>query len=222
MQGFFVTGTDTEIGKTWCSVGLIARLQQEGQRVAAMKPIASGCELTEAGLRNDDAMKLQAQSDLQLSYEQVNPYAFEPAIAPHIAAEQAGVTISATAIAEHCQELSRLGDSVVVEGVGGWLVPLGEELSVADLAVTLELPVILIVGLRLGCINHALLTAEAIRAHGCRLAGWIANSVQPDMERQIENVDAIARRIGAPLLGHIPHMAELNASQIASYLSLPQ
>ncbi|MGM0594145.1 MAG: dethiobiotin synthase [Pseudomonadota bacterium] len=222
MRGFFVTGTDTEIGKTWCSVGLIARLQREGLRVAAMKPVASGCESTPEGLRNDDALRLWRQSGLPFRYEQVNPYAFAPAIAPHIAAETAGIEIEIPSIADTCKELSKDSDCVVVEGVGGWRVPLNRRDEVANLAAALRLPVILVVGLRLGCINHALLSAEAIRARGCRLAGWIANSVTPQMAQQQSNIDAIDQRIGAPLLGVVPHQADLDPERLADALKLPE
>lgn len=222
MNGFFVTGTDTEIGKTWCSLGLIARLQQEGYTVSAMKPVASGCDRTAEGLRNDDALKLQAQASTQLPYDRVNPYAFEPAIAPHIAAAEAGVAIEPQSIVERCAELSSKSDYCVVEGVGGWQVPLGDNTSVAGLAAALGLPVILVVGLRLGCINHALLSAESIRASGCRLAGWIANNVTPEMERQEGNIQAIGQRIDAPLLGVVPYMQGLSAATVATHLDLPE
>lgn len=222
MKGFFVTGTDTEIGKTWCSVTLIARLQREGLRVAAIKPVASGCATTPEGLRNDDALRLWQQCGLPFRYEQVNPYAFAPAIAPHIAAEEAGIEIEISPIRDTCEELSRNSDCVVVEGVGGWRVPLNRREEVADLAAALGLPVILVVGLRLGCINHALLSAGAIRARGCRLAGWIANSVTPQMAQQQSNIDAIEQRIGAPLLGVVPHHDDLDPERLADALRLPE
>jgi dethiobiotin synthetase len=221
MKGFFVTGTDTEIGKTWCSLGLIARLQQDGHCVAAMKPIASGCESTAEGLRNDDALKLQAQASLASPYEHINPFAFAPAIAPHIAAAEAGVRIDIDAIAASARELSSQCDRIVIEGVGGWQVPLNEQDNVADMAARLDLPVILVVGLRLGCINHALLSAESIRARGCNLVGWIGNTVEPQMQEQQNNIEAIAKRINAPLLGVVPHLQELDAKAMAKHLSLP-
>jgi dethiobiotin synthetase len=222
MKGFFVTGTDTEIGKTWCSLGLIARLQQDGHCVATMKPIASGCESTADGLRNDDALKLQAQASLSQPYDRINPFAFSPAIAPHIAAAEAGVRIDIDAVADTARELGNQCDYMVIEGVGGWQVPLNEQDSVADMAARLELPVILVVGLRLGCINHALLTAESIRARGCMLAGWIGNIVDPQMQEQQNNIDAITARIHAPLLGVVPHLKKLEVKAIAEQLSLPR
>lgn len=221
MKGFFITGTDTEIGKTWCSLGLIARLQQDGHRVAAMKPVASGCEITADGLRNDDALKLQAQASVSLAYEAVNPYAFEPAIAPHIAAENSDSRIVLSRITEVFDLIPPEADYTVVEGVGGWRVPLNDEQTVADLAKALGLPVILVVGLRLGCINHALLTAEAIHADGCSLAGWVGNCVEPQMAQQANNIRSIEQRIGTPLLGVVPYHERLSPEAIAASLSLP-
>lgn len=219
-KGYFITGTDTEVGKTWCTLGLICALQQRGQSVAAMKPVASGCERTADGLRNDDALRLQAQASVALPYELINPYAFAPAIAPHLAAAQSGVTIEIGAIVDAFQQLRREADITLVEGVGGWQVPLNEQESVADLARALGLPVILVVGLRLGCINHALLTAESIRAAGCSLAGWIANGTEPAMTEQQNNIESIRQRIAAPLLGSVPFQPHLQASAIAEYLTL--
>ncbi len=218
-SGYFITGTDTEVGKTWCTLGLISAIQQRGQSVAAMKPVASGCVNTAEGLRNDDALRLQAQASVAIPYEWVNPYAFAPAIAPHLAAAQSGITIEIDTIVDTLQRLRREAEITVIEGVGGWQVPLNDQESVADLAHALGLPVILVVGLRLGCINHALLTAESIRTSGCTLAGWIANSVDPQMSQQTENISAIEQRIRAPLLGVVPYMQGLEPEKIASYLN---
>jgi len=220
-EGYFITGTDTAVGKTWCSLGLMARLQQQGKTVVAMKPVASGCARTAAGLRNDDALRLQAQASVALPYETVNPYAFAPAIAPHIAAAQAGATIEIATVVETFEQLHKQAEMTVVEGVGGWQVPLNDRESVADLARALALPVILVVGLRLGCINHALLSAESIRASGCRLAGWIGNGVDPAMQQQQDTIAAINRRIHAPLLGIVPYQQELAPAAIACHLRLP-
>lgn len=219
-RGFFITGTDTEVGKSWVSAGLMAKLQQQGHRVAGMKPVASGCHETADGLRNEDALLLQRQASMAVDYDLINPYAFRPAIAPHLAAAQAGIRIKLGKITERFIRLKGLADSVVVEGVGGWLVPLNEEESVADLAEALQLPVILVVGLRLGCINHALLTAESIRASGCTLAGWVANTVDAKMALPEESVAAIALRIDAPLLGVVPHLVQLDPAAIATHLAL--
>ena len=177
--GYFITGTDTGIGKTVVTLGLMRWLQDRGRRVAAMKPVASGCERTPQGLRNEDALQLQQQASMPLDYDVVNPYAFEPPIAPHIAASQAGVQIELDIIRQGVRLLAEHADLVCVEGVGGWLVPLNGEESVADLAVSLGLGVVLVVGMRLGCLNHALLTAQAIQASGASLAGWVANCLPP-------------------------------------------
>lgn len=221
-RGYFITGTDTEVGKTWCSLGLMAALQQQGKSVVAMKPVASGCMVMPNGLRNDDALRLQAQASIVLPYESVNSYAFEPAIAPHIAAAQSGVTINLDTIVETLQGMEDKADITIVEGVGGWQVPLNETETVADLAKALDLPVILVVGLRLGCINHALLSAESIRTSGCRLAGWIGNVVDEAMAEPQQNIAAIRQRIGAPLLGIVPYQSHLNPDTIADYLTLPE
>lgn len=219
-RGYFVTGTDTEVGKTWCSLGLMAHLQNQGKTVLAMKPVASGCSQTSHGLRNDDALRLQAQASIELPYEMVNPYAFEPAIAPHIAAAHYGVTIKLETIVDTYQRIKDEAELTIVEGVGGWQVPLNDSKSVADLAAALNLPVILVVGLRLGCINHALLTAESIRASGCTLAGWVANRVDPAMQEQQDNIRSIEQRISAPLLGELPYMEHMNIATMAASLSL--
>lgn len=218
--GFFITGTDTEVGKTRCTLGLMAALQRQGRSVVAMKPVASGCAGTPDGLRNEDALLLQAQGSLQVDYSLINPYPFAPAIAPHLAAAQSGTHIEIATILDAFRLLSNKADYTLVEGVGGWRVPLNEEESVADLAFALGLPVLLVVGVRLGCINHALLSAESIRAAGLELAGWIANSVTPGMAAQEQNIQAIEQRIGAPLLGHIPYLADPRAESFAAALNL--
>jgi dethiobiotin synthetase len=195
----FITGTDTGVGKTWCSLALMRRWQAQGRRVAGMKPVASGCEMTPAGLRNADAEALLRQSGLALDYALVNPYAFAPPIAPHLAARAAGRRIEIESIVAAYHALRRQADRVLVEGVGGWRVPLNERESLKDLALALDAGVILVVGLRLGCINHALLSAECILHDGCRLHGWIANPLDPDFD-PTGSIEAIRERINAPLL----------------------
>ena len=207
MKGFFVTGTDTGCGKTEVSLGLIQVLRQAGCKVQGMKPVASGCvtAATAGGYpRNADAERLLAESSRQVPYDWVNPYAFLPPIAPHIAAREAGVRIDPDLIRVRAQALAGLGDLLIVEGVGGWRVPLGPDLAVCDLPGLLGLPVILVVGLRLGCLNHALLTAESILARGCHLAGWVANQIEPGMPRREENLATLSSLLPAPLLGDIP------------------
>ncbi|MBI3146361.1 MAG: dethiobiotin synthase [Pseudogulbenkiania sp.] len=205
MQGYFVTGTDTDIGKTHAAVKLIRRWQGEGRRVLAMKPVASGCEVLPNGSwSNGDVERLVAatgQTDLEL----MNPYRFLSAVSPHIAARQAGVDISLERIGEHYRRLAEAADVVLVEGAGGWLAPLTDRLFMQDLAQSLQLPVILVVGMRLGCINHALLTARAIEAAGLPLAGWVANRVVPEQAAYAENLATLEAHIAAPLLLEIPY-----------------
>lgn len=220
-KGYFIAGTDTEIGKTTIACGLVRKLADMGARVAVMKPVASGCRRTAEGLRNDDAEALIAASGDSWPYAAVNPFAFAPPIAPHIAAAEAGVEIAPELIARQARRFSNEADQIVVEGVGGFCVPLGEDLDTADLAVLLGLPVVLVVGLRLGCINHALLTAEAVARRGLPLAGWIANSIDPDMLYIKENLEALRRRLQAPCLGVVPHLQAPQAADVAAHLTLP-
>ncbi len=216
-QGFFVTGTDTEVGKTVISVGLIYALQQQGLKVAAMKPVASGCQMTVDGLRNEDALSLQQAADIKVDYQDINPYAFEPAIAPHIAAQQAAVGIDLTRLLQGYQQLQSRSDAVVVEGAGGWLVPLNDNQCIADLAIKINLPVVLVVAIKLGCINHALLTADSIRATGLELAGWVANDFLDD-EQHEEIIHSIQARINAPCLGLVPRLQK--ADNAGKYIKL--
>lgn len=205
-KGYFVTGTDTGIGKTVVASGLIQALAQRGLKVAGMKPVASGCVETKSGWRNDDADRLMAAANVEASYSTVNPYAFEPAIAPHIAAQLQGNDISLEKILKCFNTLQTKADCVVVEGAGGWLVPLGSKLTMADVAAELGLPIIMVVGLRLGCLNHALLTIDAIQARGLEIAGWVANQVEPDFPALNENMATLSARISSPCLGQIPFL----------------
>ncbi len=207
-RGYFVTGTDTGVGKTHLSLALMALLQQQGHAVAGMKPVASGCRPSAAGLVNDDALQLQAQASFPVSYEQVNPYAFAPPIAPHLAAQACGVMIEPAVIAQALRGLARCADRVVVEGVGGWLVPIDASRSMADVARMLDLPVIMVVGIRLGCLNHALLTATAIARSGVTFSGWVANCLDPDCDALEQNILALRERLPVPCLGELafaPH-----------------
>lgn len=218
--GCFVTGTDTGVGKTWVSAGLMAALRQRGLRIAGMKPVASGCKRTSMGLRNEDALLLREQASREFAYELVNPIAFEPPIAPHIAARKAGIEIRIDRIVDTFTQLSGHEDYCVVEGVGGWLVPLNDRQSVADLAISLGLPVVLVVGIRLGCLNHALLTAQAIKAQGAALTGWVANFIDPCSNGADETVAALQERLPAPCLGVIPHLARLDVNAVAEMLDV--
>lgn len=198
---WFVTGTDTEVGKTFSCCALLHALQNQGIRAIGMKPIAAG---TDAQGLNDDVEALIAASAVKAPRELINPYLFAPAIAPHIAAAEEGRRIETEPILSAFTALKGMADAVLVEGVGGFCVPLGPDSDTADLAQQLKLPVILIVGMRLGCINHALLSEQAIAARGLTLVGWIANRIDPNMSRFEENLSTLQQRIKAPLLGIIP------------------
>lgn len=206
-RAYFVTGTDTGVGKTTVSSALVHQFAALGLRSVGMKPVASGCILQDGVLLSEDVQQLKAASNLTLPLSDINPYAFEPAIAPHIAASQAGAEIELGVIQAAYARLEAAADVVIVEGVGGFRVPLNDTVDTADLVVALGLPVILVVGLRLGCINHALLTAEAIAARGLKLAGWIANRIDPAMSMQEENLQALSLRLQAPCLGVVPWVA---------------
>lgn len=221
MNGWFITGTDTDCGKTLVASALVHRLRRDGRSVAVMKPVASGCHATEQGLRNDDALALMAASGLGIDYHRVNPYTFEPPIAPHVAAAQAGVRIDRDRLLAGAAALAADADTLVVEGAGGWRVPLGDDWDMADLAVALKLPVILVVGMRLGCLNHAQLSAEAIVRDGCRLAGWVANGIDPAMSVPADNLATLKQRLAAPCLGVIPYSVPADAQRAADCLSLP-
>lgn len=201
----YVTGTDTGIGKTHASCALLRSFALAGKRAIGMKPVASGCEMTAHGLRNDDALQLIAAGNVTAAYADINPYAFADPIAPHLAAADDGVAIDLQTIFEAYRRLRQASDVVVVEGVGGWCAPLGAQGMQADLVRALELPVVLVVGLRLGCLNHALLSVRAIEADGCTLAGWIGNRIDADMLRAEDNIDTLKSRIDAPLLGILEH-----------------
>ncbi|HEU4664207.1 MAG TPA: dethiobiotin synthase [Dokdonella sp.] len=213
-RGLFVTGTDTGVGKTYASVALLRALRARGSLASGMKPVASGCEATPHGLRNEDALALIAASDPRPDYPTCNPFAFEPPIAPHLAARAVGIEVRLAPIRAAYEDLRARADRIVVEGVGGWMAPLSDHLMQADLARALGLDVVLVVGLRLGCINHALLSARAIAADGGRLAGWIANRIDPMMAVVEGNIATLRARIDAPLLGVLDHAPEGRAAQL--------
>ena len=215
---FFITGTDTEVGKTAVTCALLHAAKRAGLTTAAVKPVAAGCD--EHG-HNDDALALQAAMTLALAYAQVNPVALQPAIAPHIAAAQAGRSLSAKRLAGLCRGVIHSGaDLVLVEGAGGWRVPLGPRETLADVAIALGVDVILVVAMRLGCINHALLTAEAIRADGLRLAGWVANQPGAAMACHAENLDTLQRLLPAPLLGEVPFLSPFNPEVASQHFDI--
>ena len=206
-KGFFITGTDTEVGKTVVATALVRGLVAQGLRVAVMKPVASGSQRTPEGLRNEDALALIQASNVATPYDRVNPYCFEPAISPHIAAEEAGISVDLQYIRANFEVLAAAADLVIVEGAGGWLAPLSPSASMKDLARALDLPAILVVGVRLGCINHALLSKLAIESHGTAFAGWIANTIDPAMPRRKENLETLARGLNAAPIAIVPHLA---------------
>ncbi len=202
--GVFVAGTDTGVGKTHTAVSLVVALRSAGYRVGVMKPVAAGVVQTNHGPRNDDAVALAAASAQPVEYDFLNPYLFDEPIAPHLAAADADVEIDIGVIERACTQLAERSDGMVVEGAGGWLVPIGPERTMADIACALDLPVLLVVGMRLGCLNHALLTARAISDAGLALAGWVANCIDPEMRRLDQNIAALADRLPAPLVATLP------------------
>lgn len=204
VRGWFITGTDTGVGKTFVAEALLRGLQRAGQTAVGMKPVASGCRATERGVRSDDAERLQAASSVACAYADINPYPLADPVAPHLAARAMGITIDIADIHACFARLGARAQWVVVEGIGGWRVPIDRRRTMAAVAASLGLPVILVVGLRLGCLNHALLTAAAISADGARLAGWIGNPVPPPVPRTAELIEALTERLPAPLLTVMP------------------
>jgi dethiobiotin synthetase len=203
-QGFFITGTDTGVGKTLVAVALTRAFVARGLRTAVMKPVAAGSMPTPDGPRNDDAVELLAAGNVKAAYEDVNPWLLSTAASPHIAARHDGVTIGHEKIAIAHRRLAAVSDLVLVEGAGGWLAPISATETMADVAEKLGLPVIFVVGLRLGCLNHALLTREAIRSSGLPFAGWIANKMQSEMALVGANIDSLSTRFRMPPLGIVP------------------
>lgn len=205
---YFVTGTDTEVGKTIASCALLQAAGQLGYRTVGYKPVASGSEMTADGLRNSDALALQRNSTLAVDYAAINPYTFAEPTSPHIISADEGRPIQAPVMSAGLRALEKQADWVLVEGAGGWLTPLSSTLSFADWVQAEQLPVILVVGVKLGCINHALLTAQAIRQAGLTLVGWVANDVTPPGKRHAEYMATLRRTLAAPLLGEIPWLSE--------------
>jgi dethiobiotin synthetase len=218
-MSLFVTGTDTGCGKTFVSAALLRRLGGAGIRALGMKPVATGAQRTPDGLVNDDVEALRLASNVSAPSAICNPYLFEPPCSPHIAAAKAGVVIDPAIIIDAYRECERRADVVIVEGVGGWMVPLSERLMVADLACELGLPTLLIVGVRLGCINHALLTANAIAAVGVPCLGWLANVMDDELYAVEEVIDTLKRRVSAPLLGVIDNRDQQALDGLAQELT---
>ncbi len=217
-NAYFLTGTDTGIGKTFITCALLERARQLGLTAAGLKPVAAG---TDADGKNDDVENIRAASSLALPDRIINPYCFSAAVAPHIAAAEEGIDINFAIIAAACTTAAAQADLLIVEGVGGFRVPLGVDRDSADLAVMLGLPVILVVGMRLGCINHALLSAEAIMQHQLKIVGWVANRIDPAMARFDENLATLKSLLSAPLLGVVPFDPAANSAGASAYLDLP-
>jgi dethiobiotin synthetase len=219
-HGFFVTGTDTGVGKTLVACALLHAFSARGLRTIGMKPVAAGASAKSGELSNDDVEALTAASTVSAPRELVNPYCFAPPIAPHLAAAEAGVAIDIERVRSAFLDLAARADCVIVEGAGGFRVPLGRGVDTSDLARLLGLPVVLVVGMRLGCLNHALLTADAVSAAGLPFAGWIANHIDPDMTRADENVQTLQARLHAPLLSRIGYAAGVSAESVARSMDL--
>ena len=219
-KAYFITGTDTGVGKTLVACALLQAFVKQGNKSVGMKPVAAGCVETPAGLCCEDVGNLRAAGNVVASQALVNPYALISPVAPHIAAEQAGVEVSLEQIGRSFRQLREMADVTVVEGIGGFVVPLNARQDTADMAKMLGLPVILVVGMRLGCINHALLTAQAIRHKGLPLVAWVANQIDPDMNAFDENLHALETRLAAPLLGVIPYQAEDNPAAVSGLMDL--
>ncbi|MFD2229253.1 dethiobiotin synthase [Alkalimarinus sediminis] len=219
---YFVTGTDTDVGKTVVSAALLEAAKTKGLQTIAIKPVAAGCESTVDGLRNSDALLLQKHMTVDLAYEQVNPVALEAPAAPHIVAATQGKSLSLSRLVGYCRgALMTKHDFSLIEGAGGWRVPLNGRETLADLPRELNNAVILVVSIKLGCINHALLTAEAIQRDGLELAGWIANSVQPEaIDFEEENISTLASLLPAPCLGVLPFSSPLSIEALSERLSI--
>ena len=217
----FITGTDTDVGKTYIALGLLKNLTEKKYACMALKPVACGCDEPE-GLYNADARALQKMASVQLDYQIVNPFLFKQAIAPHLAASLAGTQLVASKIAKHISTTisNHAHDVCIIEGVGGWAVPLNNTETMADVVVQLGLPVVVVVGMKLGCLNHAILTAKAIMQSGCHLIGWIANCIDPNMEAQEANIETLKSWLEVPCLGVVPYGEEVEDS-ISKSLFLP-
>ena len=219
-KGYFITGTDTGVGKTSITAALAAGMVEQGLMVAALKPVATGCVATPAGLRNADAEFLQKYANVELDYDMINPYAFEPKISPNLAATQAGQRIDLARIGDIVEQVGTLANCVLVEGVGGWQVPLTRNATVADLAKSLGFPVILVVSVRLGCLNHAILSAQSIISSGCRLAGWVANIRERNVVNAPEIIETLGTWIPAPVLGIVPPFRRFDVVAMAGLLDV--
>ncbi len=217
-KGYFITGTDTNVGKTWATIALMRYFKSRGKSVAGMKPVASGCFMQDGRLQNEDALLIQENASLPIDYDLVNPYAYELPVSPHIAGIKNPVKLDR--LAAGVEVLKTLADIVVVEGAGGWYAPLNEREAISDLANTLALPVIMVVAVRLGCINHARLTYQAIAQSGLNCAGWIAVCTDPDLLNRDENILTIKNLVDAPLLGVLPYTEAADFDFLSAQLKI--
>jgi dethiobiotin synthetase len=217
-QGYFITGTDTNAGKTWATIALMRYFKQQGKTVVGMKPVAAGCEMQEGQLKNEDALLIQENASLPIDYDLINPYAYQLPVSPHIAGIDNPVKMAK--IVESFNVLKELAEIVLVEGAGGWYAPLNDSEDISDLAKALALPVILVVAIRLGCINHAKLTWQAIQNSGLPCAGWIAVCVDPDMLNRDENIRTIETALKMPLMGVLPYLVSADFDLLAGELAL--
>ena len=217
-KGYFITGTDTNVGKTWATIALMRYFKQQGRSVVGMKPVASGCSMQDGQLKNEDALLIQENASVKIDYDLINPYAYELPVSPHIAGINNPVNLAT--VIDRFNNLKALAEIVLVEGAGGWYAPLNDHEDISDLAKALALPVILVVAIRLGCINHAKLTFQAIQLSGIPCAGWIAMCVDPDMLKPDENICTIKTALNVPLLGVLPYMASADFDLLACKLAL--
>ena len=220
MTNFFITGTDTGVGKTWFTVALMAALKRRGLNVMGMKPIATGAEKIKDRLVNEDAKLIMQNCSQTVSYDLINPFVFELPSAPHVAAKHEGVVIDLDQIIKNYHLLKSMCDVLVVEGVGGWRVPVINERSLSDLVSKLDLSVILVVGMRLGCINHAILTAEAINADGLNLCGWVSNHLDRVYSDSEETIKTLKKQLDCPHIGDLPHNSDFDPDKLSTGISL--
>jgi len=215
-KSFFITGTDTGAGKTWSTLVLMHYFKQQGLSVIGMKPVAAGCEWIDEQLKNEDALLLQQHSSIKLAYEEINPYAFEEPVSPHLAGVENPVQFDV--LLQAYEKLKNKADIVIVEGAGGWLAPLNNENDIADFAIALDIPVIVIVAIRLGCINHTRLTIQSIQQSKVTCAGWLAVCIDPKMDRQADNIETLKQKIDIPLLGVIPYAEKMDFVRLSEDL----
>jgi dethiobiotin synthetase len=215
-KGYFITGTDTNVGKSWATITLMRYFKAQGKTVVGMKPVASGCFMQDGQLKNEDALLIQKNASVELDYDAINPYAYELPVSPHLAGVKKQVILDE--VVSGVEVLKELADIVLVEGAGGWCTPLNERQDNSDLARSLDLPVIMVVAIRLGCINHAKLTYQAIEQSGASCAGWIAMCTDPDMLSWNENIQTIKVSMATPLLGVLPYMKVADFSLLAEQL----